>query len=324
MRSYVIRRLLLIIPTLLFVTWITFLSIRFIPGNVLELMVVEHGVTSAGGSGEAAQLDIEAIRQMLGLDISLPVQYWNWLSGVVRGDLGTSLWTRHSVGQEMFNRLGVTFELGFFAFIIAQVVALPIGVYSAVRQDSKGDYIGRSFSILCLAVPGFWLGTMVMVFPSIWWGWSPPMAYIPFFEDPLGNLQQFIIPALLMGLAMTGGTMRMLRTTMLEVLRQDYIRTAWAKGLKEGVIVTRHAFRNAVIPVVTMIAGQIPVMIGGAVIIEQIFNLPGMGRLFLDAIVSRDYPYVSGINIFLAAIGLFIILATDLSYAYLDPRVKYR
>jgi peptide/nickel transport system permease protein len=201
---------------------------------------------------------------------------------------------------------------------------LPIGIYSAIRQDTAGDFIGRSFAIICIAVPSFWLGTMVMVFPSIWWNWSPPARYITFFQDPSQNLELFIIPAILLGMSMSGTTMRMLRTTMLEVLRQDYIRTAWSKGLRERVVILRHGLKNALIPVVTVIAGQIPVMLGGAVIIEQIFNLPGMGRLFLDSIMGRDYPYVQGINVFLAVIGMFIILATDLSYAYLDPRIRYR
>ena len=321
MRDYIIRRLLLIIPTLFLVTVTVFLIIRLIPGNVLDLMVMERGVKKAGESG---QMDVEAVKEMLGMNVPAHVQYLRWMSGVVRGDLGRSLWTDRSVTEEMLNRLPVSIELGFLAFVLSQLMAFPIGIYSAIRQDSAGDFVGRSFAIMSLSVPGFWLGTMVMVFPSIWWGWSPPARYIPFLENPMVNLEQFIIPALLLGLAMSGMTMRMLRTTMLEVLRQDYIRTAWAKGLVERVVIIRHAFRNALIPVVTMVAGQLMIMIGGAVIIEQIFSLPGMGRLFLDAINRRDYPYVSGINVFLATFGMLIILATDLSYAYLDPRVRYK
>jgi len=225
---------------------------------------------------------------------------------------------------EIISKVPVTFELGLLAFLISQIIAIPIGIYSAIRQDSVGDLLGRTFAILNLATPAFWLGTMIMVFPSIWWGWSPAMRYIPFTEDPLGNLGQFLIPAALMGTAMSATTMRMLRTTMLEVLRQDYVRTAWAKGLRERIVVIRHVMRNALIPVVTIISGQIPIMIGGAVIMEQIFSLPGMGRLFLDSINRRDYPFVSGINVLLAGFGLVLILLTDLSYAYLDPRIRYR
>jgi peptide/nickel transport system permease protein len=319
MRAYIIRRLLLIIPTLLLVTIVVFLTVRLVPGSVIDQMLAQRGGQSMG-----VAMDVEAIRHSMGLDLPVYEQYGRWMRDLLHGDLGKSLWTGRSVSEELGERLIVTFELGFLAFIIAQLIALPIGIYSAIRQDTAGDFIGRSFAIICIAVPSFWLGTMVMVFPSIWWNWSPPAKYITFFQDPMQNLQLFIIPAILLGMSMSGTTMRMLRTTMLEVLRQDYIRTAWSKGLRERVVILRHGLKNALIPVVTVIAGQIPVMIGGAVIIEQIFNLPGMGRLFLDSIMQRDYPYVQGINVFLAVIGMFIILATDLSYAYLDPRIRYR
>ena len=320
MRDYLIRRLLLMIPTLLLVSIVVFFTIRLVPGNVVELMVAQHAQSSVGGE----PVDVEAIRHMMGLDVPVHIQYGRWVGGMLHGDFGTSLWTDRSVIGEIAGKIPITFELGFLGFVVAQLIAIPIGLYSAIRQDTIGDYAGRSFAIICLAVPGFWLGTMIMVFPSIWWGWSPPMRYIPFTQNPMGNLGQFIIPAILLGMAMAGTTMRMLRTTMLEVLRQDYIRTAWAKGLRERTVVIRHAIKNALIPVVTVIAGQIPVMIGGTVIIEQIFNIPGMGRLFLDSIMRRDYPFVSAINILLATIAMFIILLTDLSYVYLDPRIRYR
>jgi peptide/nickel transport system permease protein len=319
MRNYIVRRVLLIIPTLFLVSLVVFLSVRLIPGKVVELMAMEHPTGASGG-----QIDTEAIKAMLGLDKPLLSQYGKWLNDIFHGQFGKSLWTNRQLSDEIALRLPVTFELGLLAFIVAQIIALPIGLYSAIRQDTAGDFIGRSFAIISLSVPGFWLGTMVMVFPSIWWRWSPPMKYTAFTTDPLLNLQQFIIPAVLMGLGMSGTTMRMLRTTMLEVLRQDYVRTAWSKGLRERVVVLRHGLRNALIPVVTIISGQIPVMIGGAVIMEQIFSLPGMGRLFLDSMNRRDYPIVSGINVFLAAAGMFIILITDISYAYLDPRIRYK
>jgi len=319
MRQYIIRRVLLIIPTLFLVTVVVFLTVRLIPGDAMELMVTEQAQTVGG-----KEIDVEAIREMLGMNIPAHIQYVQWIGGILHGDFGNSLWTRRAVTDEIIARIPITFELGLLAFIVAQLMALPIGIYSAMRQDTAGDLLGRSFAIIALSVPGFWLGTMIMVFPSIWWGWSPAMRYIPFTEDPTGNLKQFIIPGVLMGLAMSATTMRMLRTTMLEVLRQDYVRTAWSKGLRERLVVMRHALRNALIPVVTIISGQIPIMIGGAVIMEQIFSLPGMGRLFLDAINRRDYPFVSGINVMLATIGLVLILLTDLSYAYLDPRVRYR
>jgi peptide/nickel transport system permease protein len=322
MRTYIIRRLLLMIPTMLVVSIVVFFMIRFIPGSVVEIMAFRM-VQSQSGGGEP--ISIESIKHSLGLDLPVHVQYIDWMEGIfTRGDFGTSLWTNRPVTQEILKRVPVTFELGLLGFILALLVALPVGIISAIRQDSWLDYVGRSFAIISLGLPAFWLGTMVMVFPSIWWGWSPPIEVIPFFEDPLGNLVQFIIPAALLAMSMSAITMRMLRTTLLDVLRQDYIRTAWAKGLKERVVIIRHAMKNAMIPVITIIAGQAFVMIGGAVIIEQIFNLPGMGRLFIDAVFERDYPFVSGINFILASIGLLLILATDLSYAYLDPRIRYK
>jgi peptide/nickel transport system permease protein len=320
MGSYVVRRALLLIPTFLLLTILVFLIIRLMPGNVIELMVLQHSHEQAGQQ----QIDVEAIRRMIGLDKPVWVQYWNWLSGLLHGDMGKSLWTQKSVTADVLARLPITFELGIFAFIIAQIVAFPIGILSAIRQDSVGDYIARSVAIIAVAVPSFWLATMVMVFPSIWWGWSPPERYIPITENLGLNLQQFLIPAAIMGFGMAGLTVRMLRTTMLDVLRQDYVRTAWAKGLRERMILMRHVLKNAAIPVVTIISGQIGVLIGGAVIMEQIFNIPGMGRLFVDAVLTRDYPYIVGINALFASVGLLTILVTDLSYAWLDPRIRYK
>jgi len=320
MGSYIIRRVLLLIPTFLLLTIFVFLIIRLMPGNVIELMVLQHSHEQAGQQ----QIDVEAIRHMIGLDKPVYEQYWNWLSGLFRGDMGKSLWTQKGVTADVMARLPITFELGIFAFIIAQIVAFPIGILAAIRQDSIGDYIARSISIIAVAVPSFWLATMVMVFPSIWWGWSPPERYIPMSENLGLNLQQFLIPAAIMGFGMAGLTVRMLRTTMLDVLRQDYVRTAWAKGLRERVILLRHVLKNAAIPVVTIISGQIGVLIGGAVIMEQIFNIPGMGRLFVDAVFTRDYPYIVGINALFSSVGLFTILMTDLSYAWLDPRIRYK
>jgi peptide/nickel transport system permease protein len=237
--------------------------------------------------------------------------------------MGNSLWTDIPVFEEITSRLPVSAELGLLALIIGQVIALPIGVYSAIRQDSAGDYVGRSLAILCIAIPSFWLGTMIMVFPALWWGWAPPMRYIPFFDDPMGNIGQFIIPALILGMVLSGTTMRMTRTMMLEVLRQDYIRTAWAKGLSERTVVLRHALKNALIPVVTIVGMQLPTLIGGSVVLEQIFCLPGIGQYLLKVINQRDYPVISGINIIMASFVLVINLLVDITYAFLDPRIHY-
>jgi peptide/nickel transport system permease protein len=208
--------------------------------------------------------------------------------------------------------------------IIGLVIAVPLGIFSAIRQDSPADYVGRTMAILMLSIPGFWLMTMVIVFPAVWWNWIPPMEYVPFTEDPANNLIQFGIPAVLMGAAFSGTMMRFVRTMMLEVLRQDYIRTAWSKGLSERTVIYRHALRNTLIPMVTIVGMGLPGIIGGSVITEQIFNLPGVGRWLFDAVNQRDYPIISGMNLMSATLVLFCNLAVDITYAWLDPRVKYR
>ena len=217
----------------------------------------------------------------------------------------------------------VTVELAVMAIVIGQLIALPVGVYSAMRQDTPADYVGRSIAIIGMATPNFWLALMVVLYPVIWWGWSPPMELIPFTEDPLGNLGMFIIPALIMGTALSAGMMRLTRTMMLEVLRQDYIRTAWAKGLKERVVITRHAVKNAFIPIVTAIGAELPMLVGGSVIMENIFNLPGLGQLFLNSVEARDYRVISGVNLVYAFVVMGSNLFIDLLYPYLDPRVRY-
>ena len=330
MQAYIIRRVILIIPTLLVLTFLVFLSVRFIPGDVIEMMVAEMGEITGGG----AELTPDALRHALGLDVPVHVQYARWLgvipnmdgsfSGLFQGNLGESLWKGTAVTEELIKRLPISVELGILAILTALVIALPVGTYSAIRQDSPTDYMGRTFAILMLALPNFWLATMVVVYPSIWWSWSPPIEYIPIVQNPLENLTQFILPALIMGTAMSASTMRITRTMMLEVLRQDYIRTAWAKGLSERTIIIRHAVRNAFIPVVTMIGFQIPLLVGGSVIMEQIFCLPGIGRLFIEALNSRDYPIVSGINTMIATVVMVNNLFIDLTYAWLDPRTVYK
>ncbi len=231
---------------------------------------------------------------------------------------------RGPVGQQIVSRLPVTLELGLLAIVIGLVIALPVGIYSAIRQDTAADYAGRSVAIIGLATPNFWLGIMVMVYPAIWWGWSPSMELIPFSDDPVGNLAMFLIPSLILGTASAAAIMRLTRTMMLEVLRQDYIRTAWSKGLRERVVIIRHTIKNALIPVVTLIGLQVPILVGGSVIMENIFNLPGVGRLILIALNDRDYTMVAGANLFFAAAVMGANLVTDLIYAFLDPRVRYK
>lgn len=318
MRGYVIRRVLSLLPTLFFASLIVFITVRLIPGDIIDMMLSQNDVSADTKSREQ-------VIAALGLDKPMWEQYVTWVSNIVfRGDLGNSLWQNSPVTEFLTARMPVTFELGLLALIVGLIIAIPIGVYSAVRQDTAGDYVGRSFSILLLAVPSFWIGTMVMVFPSIWWGWSPEVEYVPFFENPWQNLKQMFIPAVILGASLSAITMRLTRTMMLEVLRQDYIRTAWAKGLSERMVVLRHALRNALIPVVTLIGLQAPLLIGGAVIIEQIFVIPGMGLLLLDAVNQRDYPIITGVFLVVGVAVMVINLLVDLSYGLLDPKVRYR
>ena len=321
MRAYVVRRLLLIIPTLFLVSLIVFFGVRLIPGDIVDIIVgMSEGLSSAVAPPTRAEVE-----QRLGLDLPILTQYGQWIGDIImHGDFGISYWKKLPVIDDILLRLPVTFELAFLSLIIGQIIALPIGIYSALRQDTWGDYVGRSIAILMIAIPGFWLGTLVIVFPSIWWGYMPPITLISFTEDPIGNLKMFIVPAIVLGMSMAGGTMRMTRTMMLEVLRQDYIRTAWAKGLKERVVVLRHALRNALIPVITIIGIWIPFLIGGTVIIEQIFSLPGMGRLIIDSTLRRDYAIVSAVTLLFAVVLVFVNLIVDLAYGYLDPRIRYK
>ena len=317
MRAYIIRRLLLIIPTLFILSILVFLSVRFLPGDIIDTMVAEMMY-------DMGHIDREALEHKLGLDVPVHVQYGRWIGDIFRhGTLGQSLFGGWAVEERIIARLPVTIELGVLAIVIGLLIALPVGIYSAIRQDTAADYVGRSFAIIGLATPNFWLGIMVMLFPAIWWGWSPPLDLVPFTEDPLGNLGVFIIPSLILGTAMAAMTMRMTRTMMLEVLRQDYIRTAWSKGLKERVVIMRHAVKNALIPVVTLIGMQLPIVVGGSVIMENIFNLPGLGSLLLLALNDRDYPVVSGVNLFFATMVIGVNLMIDLIYPFLDPRVRY-
>jgi len=318
MQAYIIRRLLALIPTLFFASVIVFVTVRMIPGDVIDLMLSQNDIA-------AAKMGREQLEKALGFDTPMWIQYGKWVGGILlHGDFGRSLWQNTPVGEQLLARLPITFELGLMALFFGLLIAIPIGVYSAVRQDSGSDYAARSFSILMLAVPSFWIGTMVMVFPSIWWGWSPPMRFVSFTADPLGNLSQMITPAIILGFGLSALTMRLTRTMMLEVLRQDFIRTAWAKGLGEELVVMRHALRNALIPVVTLIGLQAPLLIGGAVIMEQIFVIPGMGLLLLDAVSQRDYPIITGVFLIVGVAVMAINLVVDLSYGLLDPKVRYR
>ncbi len=318
MRAYIIRRVLLLIPTFLLLTILVFLSVRFLPGDAVDALISDMQYV-------VGDIDREALERMMGLDQPIYVQYGRWLAGIfLHGTLGNSLLSDWRVEEKILGRLPTTVELGVMAIVIGLLIGLPVGIYSAMRRNTAADYVGRSVAIIGLATPNFWLATLILTFPAIWWAWSPPLTLVPFRTDPWDNLAVFIVPSLILGTYLAAATMRMTRTMMLEVLRQDYVRTAWSKGLKERVVIVRHAIKNALIPVVTLIGLQMPILIGGSVIMENIFGLPGLGRLMLDALTDRDYPVVAGINLTFAAAVMGINLMVDLIYAVLDPRVRYR
>lgn len=324
-RNYIIRRLLILIPTLIVLTFVLFVLVSFMPGDIIDALQM--------GSSEI-RMDREELEQSLGLDAPLIVQYLRWLgvypqmdgklSGLFQGNLGDSWWRRTPVTRLIGYSWPITIELGLLGLVIANLISLPVGIFSALRQDKLGDYVARTYAVLCISIPQFWLATIVLVYPSIWWGYMPPLMLIRISQDLWGNLRMFVIPGIILGMTMQGANMRLTRTMMLEVLRQDYVRTAWAKGLRERVIIYRHALKNALIPIVSSIGLQIPVLIGGTVVIENIFNLPGMGRLIYNAILNRDQPLIFGTVFFFATALVLINLIVDLSYAYLDPRVHYK
>jgi peptide/nickel transport system permease protein len=319
-RTYIIRRVLLLTPTFFLVTILVFLSVRFLPGDAVDRIMYRILETSSGGG----TIDRAELERRLGLDVPVHVQYVRWMGGILlRGDLGKPLLQPATVGELIRGRMLVTIELGLVSILIGLLIGVPIGIFSAVRQNTLGDYASRSFAIFGLATPNFWLATIILVFPGIWWGWAPPLRLVPFGDDPLAHLSIFIAPGLILGTYLAAGTMRMTRTMMLEVLRQDYIRTAWAKGLKERVVILRHAIKNALIPVVTLIGLQLPILVGGAVIMEQMFSIPGLGKMMIDSLADRDYPLISGINLFFASAVMTINLFIDLLYSYLDPRIHY-
>jgi peptide/nickel transport system permease protein len=327
--AYIIRRVVLLVPTMIVVTLVAFLSVRFIPGNVVDAMIAQMS-----SAASMSNLSRDALEKAMGLDVPVPLQYGRWLGvvpqedgrfqGLLQGDLGKSLWGPQRVTDLILARVPVSLELTLIAVITALATSIPLGIYSAVKQDTVGDYIGRSVAVLFISVPSFWIATMIIVYPAIWWHWSPELTYIPFATNPVGNVLQFLLPGFLMGILLGGTLMRITRMMMLEVLRQDYVRTAWAKGLSEQRVITRHVLKNALIPVVTVIGIGVPIVITASVVIEQIFDLPGIGQLLYQSLSNRDYPMISGINLFLATMVVVSNLLVDLSYAWLDPRVQYR
>jgi peptide/nickel transport system permease protein len=318
MRTYLAKRLLLIVPTLLGVASLVFLIMRIIPGNVALLIL---------GGDQAGRIDpqqLVAMQHQLGLDQPLVVQFGSWLWGVARLDFGTSLWTGHPVIEELLIRLPLSLELAFLATVVSVLVAIPFGLLAAIRQDSWVDYVIRVISIGGLAIPSFWVGILVILFLVLYFGWGPPLEYTPPWVDPWANFQQMVWPVVTVGYRYAAVTTRMTRSTVLEVLREDYIRTARAKGLRGRGVVIRHALKNAMLPVITLIGTEFAFLIGGLVVTETVFTLNGIGRFVVDAVAHRDYPVVQAL-VFLIAFGFVIVnLIIDLTYAWFDPRIRFR
>lgn len=316
MQRYIIQRLVLMIPTLIGVTMVVFVMVRLIPGDIVALM--------AGDFGAVSDEQKQRILEEFGLHENIAVQYVRWFGQLLQLDLGTSLLSGRTVSSELTARLPVTLELGVLGLLTSIVIGIPVGIVSAIRQNSFADYAGRSIAIGILAAPNFWIALILIVMAARYFQWGvPPRSYVHLTEDPLGNLKMMFVPSLILGAAAAGTIMRFTRTTMLEVLRQDYVRTAWSKGLNERAVVTRHALRNALIPVVTVIGLRLPTLLGGTVIIESIYGIPGMGRYYIAAINQLDFPVIQGINILIAFMVVFSNLLVDLLYAVLDPRISY-
>ncbi|PYM27417.1 MAG: glutathione ABC transporter permease GsiC [Candidatus Rokuibacteriota bacterium] len=315
MKQYVVRRVALAVPTLFVVSVLVFALMRMMPGDVATRMVEGHAYAPT----------LAALRHDLGLDRPVHVQYLEWIGNVVlRGDFGRSYWTRQPILDEFVRRFPVTLELALLTVLVSVVIGIAVGIVAAVRQDTALDYVGRVLSILALSVPFFGLAVVVVVVPSIYFKWTPVYTYVAFSVDPLQNLKIMLVPALVFGVTRAGPIMRIMRSALLDVLRQEYIRTAWSKGLSERTIVLRHALKNAMIPVISLIGLQMPLYIGGSVIIESIFRLPGVGLFFFEALNKLDYPVVQSVNLIIAAMVVGLNLAIDLSYAFLDPRIRYR
>jgi peptide/nickel transport system permease protein len=317
MRTYIAKRLLLVVPTLLGVATLVFVIMRVIPGDVALLIL-------GGDAGGIDPQQLAALREQLGLDRPLLVQFGQWLWGVVQLDFGKSLWTGQPVVEELLIRLPLSLQLAFMATIVSVLIAIPLGMLAAVRQDTWIDYVVRVVSIGGLAIPSFWIGILCILFLVIYFGWGPPLEFTPPWVDPWANFQMMVWPVVTVGYRYSAVTTRMTRSTVLEVLREDYIRTAWAKGLQERVVVIRHALKNAMLPVITLIGTEFAFLIGGLVVTETVFTLNGIGRFVVDAVAHRDYPVVQAL-VFLIAFGFVIInLLVDLTYAWFDPRIRYR
>ena len=312
MADFLIQRSVISLITLFLITIIVFLGVRMIPGDPARVM--------AGTDADAAGL--EEIRQKYGLHDPIPVQYAKWLGLALQGDLGESIRTRDSVLSLVAQKLPITLQLAAYSLVVALVIAIPVGVLAAVRRNTAWDYLASGVSLCGVSVPNFWLGIMLILFLSVRLRWLPASGFVSPFEDPWGNTLRLLMPAAVLGSALAAVLMRQTRNSMIEVLSADYIRTAYAKGLRTGVVVFRHAIRNGLIPVITIFGLQLGALIGGAVVTEQIFVVPGFGRLILEAVFTRDYPVVQGVVLITASAYVLINLLMDVSYSLLNPRIR--
>ncbi|MGH6887516.1 MAG: ABC transporter permease [Geminicoccales bacterium] len=318
MLHYIIKRLLLMIPTLLGVAVLIFVLLRVVPGDVVEARYMTQGSQFTSQD----LMDIE--RKKLGLDQPMWKQFTSWMGGVLRLDFGLSMWTGSPITEEIKLRFALSLQLAIMATVVATLLAIPLGIIAAIKQDTWIDYGVRVFSIAGLAMPSFWLGILMILVMLIYFKWLPPMVYTPFWVDPWQNLAQLLWPALAVGYRYSAVATRMMRSAMLEVLREDYIRTARAKGLWLKLILARHAMKNAMLPVITVVGLEFAFLLGGLVVTEQVFNLNGLGLLFVEAISHRDYTLTQALVLIVASVFIFVNFATDIAYAWLDPRIRYR
>ncbi len=310
------------IPTWLIIIFTVIALVRLMPGSVVDILLQEQG--GQGQLGGRANVERNELLKRMGLDVPIPIQYLRYVGGVVQGDFGRSLWSQEPVTRLIAQRMPVTAEVAVLAFTTAVIIAIPVGVLSAIRRDQGTDYLLRGITVAGISVPGFAIGTAIILFPQLWWGWGVSFNYVTLTEDPLAHLKILIPPALVLGIQLSASSARLTRTMMLEVLQQDYIRTARAKGLIESTVIMKHGLKNALIPVVTVFGGQIEGLLGGSVITETIFALPGLGRLMVNSINTRDYPVVQGIVVMTAMFLMMMNLLVDLSYGWLDPRIRLR
>ena len=317
MGKYIVKRVLLLIPTAILVSLIVFLLLRMLPGDAVESLRYQ---LQSKGNYEVTREEVEV---MLGMDKPWYIQFFVWLWGAVRGDLGKCFFQTETVLGAIGRQLPPSLELGILTLILTNLISIPLGLFCAAHQDSISDYTIRVISLILMSIPVFWLAIVVLIYPSLWWGYAPPTQYVSFFKNPGQNLQMMFLPALLGAITQAGMQLRTVRTVILDVMRTDFIRTAWAKGDKERQVLYKHALRNGMIPVITVIGGAVGGLIGGSVLLENIFSIPGIGAQVISAIGARDYPLVQGCVLVFAMFTMLVNLIVDVSYKWIDPRVSF-